>query len=408
MNFEKVTFENEEGVQLAGRIDFPINEKPAAFALFAHCFTCSKNLKAVANVSRALNAEGIAVLRFDFTGLGESEGDFADTNFSSNVADLVAAAQFLCAEFEAPKILIGHSLGGAAVLQAAAGVPSAEAIVTIAAPCSPSHIAHLLESKREVIESEGEAEVQLAGRKFRIKKQFLDDLDQVKMQETIRKLRKALLIFHSPVDNVVGIENAADIFQSALHPKSFISLDKADHLLSDETDSHYVGSVIAAWARKYLKAPVLAEEPIDAGDNQVSVRTGQTGFRTEILAGRHSLLADEPIGFGGTDMGPSPYDFLVSGLGACTSITLRMYADRKEWPLESIIVRLNHSKIHAADCADCETKEGKIDLIEREVELEGDLDDAQRQRLLEIADRCPVSRTLHSEIRVQTSLKNGN
>jgi putative redox protein len=405
MEFQKITFENKQGQKLGARLDLPVDGQPVAFALFAHCFTCTKNLKAAGNISRALTRQGIAVLRFDFTGLGESEGDFAETNFSSNVADLVAAADFLEQAFEAPQILIGHSLGGAAVLQAAAHVPASVAVVTIGAPSEPSHVLRLLEGKKEMIEAKGEAKVTLAGRTFMIKKQFLDDLAQTRMQDAIRNLRRALLIMHAPLDNTVGIDNAAQIFQAARHPKSFISLDQADHLLSDERDSRYVGALIATWARKYLKRLPEDDYAADPADNQIVVRTGPSGYRTEIIANGHSLVADEPLAAGGTNLGPTPYDYLVAGLGACTAITLRMYADRKAWPLEAIVVRLYHQKIHAEDCADCETKSGKIDQIEREIELVGPLDDEQRQRLLEIADKCPVHRTLHSEIVVRTRLK---
>ena len=252
MPFRKLSFKNTEGQVLGARLDLPAVGQPIAYALFAHCFTCTKNLKAIGHISRGLTDEGIAVLRFDFTGLGESEGDFADTNFSSNVSDLVAAADFLNAEFEGPKILIGHSLGGAAVLLAAAKIPTSAAVATIGAPADPRHVTHLLGSGREKIEAEGEAEVVLAGRKFKIKKQFLDDLEESHMEETIRNLEGALLIFHSPIDNIVGIENATWIFKAARHPKSFVSLDEADHLLSHEADSVYVGAVCGAWARKYI------------------------------------------------------------------------------------------------------------------------------------------------------------
>lgn len=405
MPFQKVSFENPIGENLAARLDLPLEGKPAAFALFAHCFTCTKNLKAVSNISRALNRAGIAVLRFDFTGLGESEGDFADTNFSSNVGDLLAAADFLKAAFEAPKILIGHSLGGAAVLQAAQRIPSSLAVVTIGAPAEPSHVTHLLISAQEQIAATGEAEVRLAGRTFLIKKQFLDDLENMKMAETIRNLKRALLIFHSPIDNIVGIDNAAEIFQAAKHPKSFISLDHADHLLTDESDSLYVGSVIAAWAKKYLGITETPPEQPDATDNRIVVRTGKHAFHTEINANGHNLVADEPISFGGTNTGPTPYDYLVAALGACTSMTLRMYADRKGWPLEAAIVRLKHRKVHARDCQDCENQSTRFDQIDREIELIGPLDDAQKARLLEIADRCPVHRTLHSEIVVKSWLR---
>lgn len=406
MHSESIRFPGAGGAELAARLDLPVDGKPIAYALFAHCFTCTKNLRAVGDISSALTRARIGVLRFDFTGLGESEGDFADTNFSSNVADLVAAARFLEAEYQAPAILLGHSLGGAAVLQAAGQIPSTEAVVTINAPADPGHVAHLLESAREEIEESGQAKVTIAGRTFTVKQQFLDDLEEAKMETTIRNLRKPLLICHAPLDNTVSVDNAAAIFQAARHPKSFLSLDKADHLLSDEEDSLYVGSVAAAWAGKYL-GTLLAdpEKPTLSADAQVVVRTDREHYPTDILANGHALRADEPVSAGGADTGPTPYDLLLAGLGSCTSITLRMYADRKGWPLESIVVRLDHKKIHAEDCEECESPSGKIDRIEREIELVGDLDDEQRQRLLEIADKCPVHRTLHSEISVKTRLR---
>ena len=405
MRFLKLSFKNQQGEQLAARLDLPVDEKPIAYAMFAHCFTCTKNLNAVVNINRALAKEGIATLRFDFTGLGESEGDFSRTSFSSNVSDLIAAAEFLKLEFEAPKLLIGHSLGGAAVLQAAKYIPSSIAVATIGAPSNLTHLIRYLEPQQNEILTKEEAEMTLAGKTFRIKKQFLDDIELVRIQETIRNLNKALLIFHSPVDNIVDIENAAAIFQTARHPKSFISLDRADHLLSTREDSLYVGSVLGAWARKYLEIPLPASPQKDLSDNRVTARTGRKGYQTEIVANGHRLIADEPMAVGGADTGPTPYDYLVAALGACTSMTLRMYADRKQWPLESIVVRLKHQKIHTEDCQQCETKSGKIDLIDREIELEGPLDGEQRQKLLEIADRCPVHRTLHSEIIVKTALK---
>ncbi len=402
MESRKVSFENAMRQTLSARLDLPLGKAPRAFALFAHCFTCSKNFKAVGNISKALTRAGIAVLRFDFTGLGESEGDFSDTNFSSNVEDLVSAAQFLEKKFEAPRILIGHSLGGAAVLQAGRHLPSVAAVTTIGAPADPKHVKHLLGQNEKIILQQGEAAVTLAGRTFKLKKQFLDDLEQTKMAESIRGLNRALLIFHSPVDNTVSVENAGLIFQAAKHPKSFVSLDHADHLLAEEADSQYVGTVIAAWATKYLSGP-LAESDDNLERNVVIARTG-TGYTTEINVNGHSLIADEPKAVGGADLGPTPYNLLAAALGACTSITLRMYADRKQWPLEAVTVQLRHDKVYARDCAECETKEGKIDRIAREISLKGALDLDQKQRLLEIADKCPVHRTLYSEIRVDTSL----
>lgn len=406
MNFKRLTFTNRTGHKLAARLDLPLDGRPHAYAVFAHCFTCSKNLNAVVNINRSLNRDGIAVLRFDFTGLGESEGDFADTNFTTNVGDLVDAANFMAQDYEAPKLLVGHSLGGAAVLQAAAQIKSSRAVAIIGAPSSPAHVLKHLTEAREKIEKEGIAEVRLEGRPFKIKKEFIDDLEAGHMADSIRSLGRALLILHSPIDNTVGIENAAEIFKTARHPKSFVSLDMADHLLSRSIDSEYAGEMIAAWSRKYIAAPEPDTTRAGAADNRVITRTGRSGYRTEILANGHSMVADEPVGVGGTDAGPSPYDFVAAGLGACTSMTLRMYADRKRWPLDAIQVSLEHRKIHADDCKDCEDKPRFLDEITREITLEGDLDEDQRQRLLKIADRCPVHRTLESgHIRIRTTLE---
>ncbi len=405
MHFLRLSFSNDRGDTLAARLDLPVDEKPVAYAVFAHCFTCTKNLNAVVNINQALAREGIATLRFDFTGLGESEGDFTESGFSSNVADLIAAADFLKLEFEAPKLLIGHSLGGAAVLEAARCVPSAMAVATIGAPSNLSHLARYIDAAPDPAAPPGEVRITLAGKTFSIKRQLLDDLNHLRLQETVQGLNRALLILHSPRDSIVGIENAAELFQLARHPKSFISLDQADHLLSNRQDSFYVGLVLAAWARRYLGITAPTSPPRDLTDNRVMVRTGRRGYQTEIIANGHRLLADEPIAVGGADTGPPPYDYLVAALGACTGMTLRMYADRKGWPLEAAVVRLKHRKIHASDCQECETRSGKIDTIEREIELEGPLDQEQRQRLLEIADHCPVHRTLHGAIVVKTSLR---
>ncbi|MEN6441790.1 MAG: alpha/beta fold hydrolase [Syntrophobacter sp.] len=407
MQFQRLTFKNAAGKRLAARLDLPVDEKPSAFAIFAHCFTCTKNFNAVVNIDRALAMQGIAVLRFDFTGLGESEGDFAETSFSTNVSDLIAAANFLAEHYEAPKLLVGHSLGGAAVLQAAASIPSSQAVATIAAPADLSHLVRFLgKDSGADLEKHGETSINIVGKDFKIKSQFLEDLRQNNMESRIRDLRKPLLVFHSPVDEIVPIENAARIFMAARHPKSFVSLDVADHLLSKREDSLYVGSVLAAWCKKYLEIPDKAKRQKDLTDNRVVARTGRSGFQTEIVANGHSIIADEPIAVGGSDTGPTPYDLLVSALGACTGMTLRMYADRKGLPVDSITVRLKHLKIHAEDCVECmENKNETIDFIEREIEVEGDLDESTRGRLLEIANRCPVHRTLESRARIHTKLK---
>jgi len=406
-NRSMVRFPGSLGATLAARLDLPPG-KPTAFALFAHCFTCSKDTLAASRISTALTTRGVAVLRFDFTGLGSSEGEFANTNFSSNVADLVAAAAWLRMHHEAPKLLIGHSLGGAAVLAAAPEIPEATAVATIGAPFEPAHVKRLLAPALSEIEAAGEATVELAGRTFRIKKQFLDDIGGRNGREVIGSLRKALLIFHSPRDTTVSIDNAAQIFMAAKHPKSFVSLDGADHLLTRREDASYVAAVLAAWASRYIGEPVMDAQPIRADEpGIVTVAETRAGkFMQAITVGKHRLFADEPVSAGGTDSGPSPYDLLLAALGACTSMTIRMYADLKQLPLEKVTVRLRHKKVHAEDCAECETREGKIDRIEREIELAGGLDEAQRARLLEIANKCPVHRTLHSEVWIPTRLRN--
>ncbi len=406
MQFQKLYFKNQEGKRLAARLDLPLDEKPTAFAVFAHCFTCSKNYNAVVNINRALALHGIAVLRFDFTGLGESEGDFSETGFSTNVADLIAAADFLRDSYEPPRLLIGHSLGGAAVIHAAQRIPSAEAVSTIAAPAELKGLLRFIDGPPlEKLQREGEASINISGRDFKIKEQFLNDLKQDNMEEAIHALRRPLLIFHSPADQIVSIEQAAKIFTAARHPKSFISLDKADHLLANREDSLYVGSVLAAWASKYLKISERKYIQPELSDNRIIAHTGKTGFRTGIIANGHGLVADEPISVGGANSGPTPYDLLVSALGACTGMTIRMYADREKLPLDSSVVRLRHEKIHAEDCQDCEDPRSKIDFIEREIELQGDLDQPTRQRIFEVANRCPVHRTLASGSRIASKLK---
>jgi putative redox protein len=401
----KVSFLNSRNEKLAATLDLPQDESPIAFALFAHCFTCTKNIKAAKNIAAALNREKIAVLRFDFTGLGQSEGDFSDTNFSTNVADLITAGEYLAREHQAPQIIIGHSLGGAAALQAAEAIPSVKATVAIAAPYDPNHVTEHFAMTRKQIEDHGSAEVNLAGRKFTIKKQFLEDLDLQQLDRHIKSLESALLVMHSPRDTTVSIDNAAKIYQAAKHPKSFVTLDDADHLLLREKDSRYVGKMIAAWSRRYIDTPL--EEPSTGvlTDNRVTTSTEHDGFFTELFANGHAMVADEPFKYGGTDRGPSPYEYLLAALGACTSMTLQMYARHKKLPLEKAIVRLAHQKIHADDCKHCEATNGKVDQMEREVELIGDLNNEQRKRLLEIAERCPVHKTLHSEVNIISKLK---
>jgi uncharacterized OsmC-like protein/fermentation-respiration switch protein FrsA (DUF1100 family) len=400
---QRFQFQGSEAQQLAAALDLPEDE-PMAYALFAHCFTCGKDVLAARRIALALAAKGIAVLRFDFTGLGSSEGDFANSTFSSNVADLVHAADHLRATRTAPAILIGHSLGGAAILAAAAQIPDAKAVVTIAAPADPAHVTGLFAEHIDDIRKHGKVEVSLAGRPFHIKREFLDDIAEHNLMAQVTNLHKALLIMHAPTDDTVGIDNATKIFVAAKHPKSFVSLAGADHLLTQRHDAIYVADVIAAWAERYLD-PVAAKPAADLGEvprNVVVQETRASKFQQTVSVGPHHLLADEPVAAGGEDTGPGPYDYLLAGLGACTSMTMRLYADRKSLPLERVTVTLQHSKIYATDCAECETKSGMLDQIDRVIAMEGDLDAEQRKRLMEIADKCPVHRTLTSEIRIVT------
>jgi uncharacterized OsmC-like protein/fermentation-respiration switch protein FrsA (DUF1100 family) len=404
MPIERFQFEGAGGIHLAATLDSPEGQI-RAYALFAHCFTCGKDVLAAKRIAVALAAKGIAVLRFDFTGLGSSEGDFANSTFASNVADLVRAANHLRETKKAPTVLIGHSLGGAAILAAAESIPEARAVVAIAAPSDPAHVTGLFADRIEDIRKFGKAEVSLAGRPFTVTREFLDDIAEHSLIDRVARLHRALLIMHAPTDDMVGIDNATRIFVAAKHPKSFVSLAGADHLLSDRRDSAYVADVIAAWASRYIE-PAGAEEAMDLGESPRSVvvrETRDSKFQQSISVGPHRLVADEPIAAGGEDTGPGPYDLLLAGLGACTSMTMRLYADRKMLPLERTTVTLRHSKIHAQDCAECETKQGLLDQIERVIAMEGALDADQRNKLMEIADKCPVHRTLTSEIRIVTS-----
>jgi len=412
----RIEFTGSLGHPLAGRLDTP-DGPPRAWAVFAHCFTCSKDTRAAAYIARALAEAGFGVLRFDFTGLGGSGGDFGNTDFSSNVDDLVAAADWLRAGHGVPALLVGHSLGGAAVLAAAHKVPDARAVVTLAAPFEPAHVTRQLGDSLALIEAQGQARVTLGGREFALRREFLDDINGQPQAERIHALRRPLLVLHAPGDKLVGVDNARRIFEGALHPKSFVSLDDADHLLSRETDARYAAGIIAAWATRYLPQTDAPELPDPAGANDAAqalqggtVRVSERGtgtFAVSIQAGRHTLVGDEPLAVGGDDLGPSPYELLLAALGECTVMTLRMYARQKQWPLENTHVTLTHGKIHAADCQDCETKTGKVDRIERVIALEGPLDATQRARLMEIADMCPVHRTLHSEVQVVTTAAQG-
>ena len=363
----RVEFPGHDGGLLAARLDTPVF-RPHAWALFAHCFSCSKDIYAAREITAALVEQGIGVLRFDFTGLGNSEGDFSNTNFTTNVQDLVAAAEWLEAAHGGPQLLIGHSLGGAAVIVAAHDIPQVKAVVTIGAPSDAAHVIKAIRTRVEQIEDEGEAEVQLAGRPFVLKRQFLEDVRGAKVTEAVAALRRPLLVMHAPLDETVGIENATALFVAARHPKSFISLDKADHLLTSPGDAQRAGKLIAVWA---------------------------------VVIGDYVSIADEPIDVGGGGRGPDPYEYVAAGLGACTSMTLRMYAERKGWPLERVSVSITHSKDYVDDCLHCE--EGrKIDVFDRAITIEGNLNADQRARMMEIADKCPVHQTLEAGGHVRT------
>ena len=403
----KLEFNNAQGQALAGLLETPPENIPIArYALFAHCFTCGKDIAAASRISRALAARGIAVLRFDFTGLGNSDGDFANTNFSSNVSDLLAAAEKLESEYQAPQLLIGHSLGGAAVLSAANQLSSVKAVVTIGAPATAQHVEHLFSAQTDLIKQEGEAVVNIGGREFCIQTQMLDDISQNNSTEQIAALGKALLVFHSPIDTVVSVDQAAQIFMAAKHPKSFISLDQADHLLSKSTDSEYVAVTMAAWVSRYLgleavdfQKTLSERPPLDPGEVLISELDKK--FLRGMFSDNHRLMADEPEKYGGSNLGPTPYDLLLMSLGACTSMTLRMYASRKKLPLDDVDVTLVHERVHADDCAECDQK---IERLTRRITLYGDLTDEQRQSLLVIADKCPVHRTLESDPVIVTEL----
>jgi len=400
----KVEFPGTDNLKIAALLELP-DEKPSAFVVFAHCFTCGKDVVAASRIARALVSRGYAVMRFDFTGLGSSDGDFANSNFSSNVQDLVYAADYLREHYQAPAILVGHSLGGAAVLAGAAQIPESVGVVTIGAPSDPHHVSKQFSCDIATIEKVGKAEVKLAGRSFIIKKQFLDDLDRHHQSDNISQLKKALLVFHSPVDTTVAISEAEKIYRNAKHPKSFVSLDKADHLLTNADDAKYVAETIATWASRYLKVNLKTEQQgISVSKGHVLIEEKNKQFTRTVIADNHVWLADEPTKVGGLDLGPDPYEHLLAALGTCTSMTIRMYANRKKIPLDDVRVELEHSREHSLDCESCDEKTSKIEVLQKYISLKGDLSESQRQRLLEIADRCPVHKTLHSSLEVRTNL----
>ncbi len=404
---QRVDFDGSHGSKLSARLDIPAGAIKA-YAIFAHCFTCSKDLHATKRISAELARQGIAVLRFDFTGLGNSKGDFASTNFSSNREDLIVAANYLRENFEAPSLLIGHSLGGAAVLSIASEIPEVKAIATVGAPSEAKHVVHNFGVKIDEIQNAGEATVSLGGRDFSIRKQFLDDLEANDVLEKVAKLKKPLLVLHSPVDQTVGVEIATQIFVAANHPKSFVSLDNADHLVTNNQDADFVASIISAWAIRYISNNSQSDEA-DTSNDVIISETGLGKFQNKITAGKHQMLGDEPASVGGLDSGPSPYDYRAAALGTCTSMTIRMYADFKKYDVGKISVAVSHKKIHAADCLECTDDErtggGKIDVFERKIEVERLENEELAEKLLTIADKCPVHKTLEKGAKVETHIK---
>jgi uncharacterized OsmC-like protein/esterase/lipase len=395
----KVEFPSQ-GQTLAGLLETP-DQAVRAYVLFAHCFTCGKDIAAASRISRFLVQHGFAVFRFDFTGLGNSDGDFANTNFSSNTEDLISAAHFLQQNYQAPELLIGHSLGGAAVLAMAAQLPEVKAVVTIAAPFEASHVLHNFNAHLETIETDGQAKVSLGPREFTVKKQFLDDL-RSQTTDHIKHLNKALLVLHSPLDLTVDITDAEKVYKAAKHPKSFVSLDTADHLLSKTIDSEYVAQTISGWASRYIPLPKKSNPTLESG--HVLVAELDHKFQQEIFTDNHNWFADEPTKLGGQNTGPDPYEHLLAALGACTAMTIRMYADLKKLPLEQVEVSLSHERNYLDDAGKAEDQNSKIEALIRKVQLIGPLSDAEKARLLEIADRCPVHKTLHNNPHVVTTL----
>ena len=396
---EHTTFANKDGVQLAAILELP-DAKINYYALFAHCFTCGKDILAATYIANTLALNGVAVLRFDFTGLGESQGDFSNTNFTSNVADLLSAADYMRNNYQAPQLLVGHSLGGTAALHASSDIAECKAVVTIGSPASADHLLHLFKQDVENIQKDGTALVDVAGRDFDIQQQFIEDLKAHNTEDVISKLRKALLVFHSPIDDVVSIDQAGIIFTKAKHPKSFITLDNANHLLSNNSDASYVANTIVAWAQRYIDCHEDESEELSKG--QVQVLEANRKFLRKVMTDDHQWYADEPTAFGGSNRGPDPYEHLLAAVGTCTSMTIRMYANRKKWPLEDVQITLEHTREHIKDCQDCDNESGKVELIIRKIKLTGDLDESQRKRLLEIADKCPVHKTIVGNLKINT------
>ncbi|MBZ9628573.1 alpha/beta fold hydrolase [Psychroflexus sp. CAK57W] len=403
MKLKKVTFKNKNGNKLVGRLQFPATQHPKAYAIFAHCFTCGKNLKVIREISSALTELGIAVLRFDFTGLGQSEGEFEDTNFSHDIEDLLEASKFLEKEYKAPGLIIGHSLGGTAALYAAKQLDNIKAIATIASPSQPSHVQNLIKDSVDTITNNDESVVNIGGRDFTIKKHFLEVLKTLDTKSFLGDLKKPLLIMHSPQDQIVGIDNAEDLYKWAHHPKSFISLDKADHLLNENINASYIGNLIGHWASNCLDLSKVENPALSSESQSAAFLKDEDKFTTHLKVGDFGFIGDEPDDHDGDDFGPAPYDLLTAGLAECTAMTLHVYARHKKWELKEVRVHVGHEKKKV------ESEDGKTqqkDVFYKKVEIVGNLDESQIERLHEIGDRCPVHKTLTSDIEISSELVN--
>lgn len=404
MKNTKLNIQNSKRHKLQAYLELPANQKPNQYAIFAHCFTCSSTLSAVKNISRALTHHGFGVVRFDFTGLGRSEGEFAESHFSANVDDLLAVSHYVETNYEAPTLLVGHSLGGAAVIVAASKLDSIKAVVTIGAPATVNHVTHLFSHGIEEVKEKGEVEINIGGRPFKINQEFVEDFSKTNLPEITKNLRKPLLIMHAPFDQIVGIENAHKLYHDAHHPKSFVSLDQADHLLSNNRDSGYAGHVIGAWVQRYFEP--RENQMLDSKGEQLVAHLNlkEDNFTTNIQTKKHSLIADEPGSVGGDDFGPSPYDYLSAGLAACTVMTLKLYAERKGWDLQEVFVYVTYSKKHSDDLMLDVEKPTRLDHLQKQLEFVGNLDEKQKQRLKEIASKCPLHKTLQSDVIINTEI----
>lgn len=404
MGNQKLEITSSRGHKLYATLELPTNQRPHAYAIFAHCFTCSSTLIAAKNISRSLTNHGFGVVRFDFTGLGRSGGQFSDSHFSGNVQDLIDVHAYLKEHYMAPKLLVGHSLGGAAVIDAASQLDDVEAVATVGAPSSVEHTKKHFSHRIDEIPEKGEIEVDIGGRPFKINKEFVEGFESTDLLKVVHDLRKPILIMHAPFDKTVGIQSAQDLFLNAFHPKSFVSLDGADHLLTDKHDSIYVGDVIGSWVKRYF--PIDNQTALDTKNEQLvgHLNLIEDNFTTSIQTASHHLTADEPTDVGGDDFGPSPYDLLSASLAACTAMTLKLYAQRKEWNLEEVYVYISHSKRHINDLGEENEKGRYLDHISKKLEMIGGLTEEQKEKLKEIASKCPVHKTLKSEVLIETSL----